>query len=222
MRHIVVFGSVARGEDRADSDVDLAVEIEDGRSFSLIRMEATRLLLEDVPSRPVDLGEIDSLRPKVRAAWQRSRTFEGIRVAWISWRLPRDRRTGERSCSRSRSKWPLPSIVGPLVRPTPSPGPRKWWPCRKYQYLVVNDMSKNTSFSVGEHFTGFIEARVSEGRYSSASDVVRAGLRLLEEQETRLAALRDAIAAGDESGVSDRNVLDIWAAVKERGGIARG
>ncbi len=83
-------------------------------------------------------------------------------------------------------------------------------------------MSKNTSFSVGEHFTGFIEARVSEGRYSSASDVVRAGLRLLEEQETRLAALRDAIAAGDESGVSDRNVLDIWAAVKERGGIARG
>jgi antitoxin ParD1/3/4 len=86
----------------------------------------------------------------------------------------------------------------------------------------VNDMSKNTSFSVGEHFTGFIEARVSEGRYSSASDVVRAGLRLLEEQETRLAALRDAIAAGDESGVSDRNVLDIWAAMKERGGIARG
>ena len=83
-------------------------------------------------------------------------------------------------------------------------------------------MSKNTSFSVGEHFTGFIEARVNEGRYSSASDVVRAGLRLLEEQETRLAALRDAIAAGDESGVSDRNVLDIWAAVKERGGIARG
>ena len=88
--------------------------------------------------------------------------------------------------------------------------------------MVVNDMSKNTSFSVGEHFTGFIEARVNEGRYSSASDVVRAGLRLLEEQETRLAALRDAIAAGDESGVSDRNVLDIWAAVKERGGIARG
>ncbi len=83
-------------------------------------------------------------------------------------------------------------------------------------------MSKNTSFSVGEHFTGFIEARVNEGRYSSASDVVRAGLRLLEEQETRLAALRDAIAAGDESGVSDRNVLDIWAAVKERCGIARG
>jgi predicted nucleotidyltransferase len=69
--HLAVFGSVARGEDRADSDVDLAVEIEEGRSFSLIRMEETRLLLEDVLRRPVDLGEIDSFRPQVRAAFER-------------------------------------------------------------------------------------------------------------------------------------------------------
>jgi len=51
-------------------------------------------------------------------------------------------------------------------------------------------MSKNTSFSVGKHFSAFIEAQINEGRYSSASDVVRAGLRLLEEQEAKLAALR--------------------------------
>jgi predicted nucleotidyltransferase len=65
VRHLAVFGSVARGEDRADSDVDLAVEIEGGRSFSLIRMEETRLLLEDA------LGEIDSFRPPLRAAFER-------------------------------------------------------------------------------------------------------------------------------------------------------
>jgi antitoxin ParD1/3/4 len=63
-------------------------------------------------------------------------------------------------------------------------------------------MSKNTSFSVGEHFSGFIEAQVNEGRYSSASDVVRAGLRLLEEQEAKLAALRAALIEGEQSGPS--------------------
>jgi antitoxin ParD1/3/4 len=83
-------------------------------------------------------------------------------------------------------------------------------------------MTKNTSFSVGEHFSGFIEAQVSEGRYSSASDVVRAGLRLLEEQEMKLAALRAALIEGEESGASSRSVHDIWTEVKERSGIARG
>ena len=73
VRHLAVFGSVARGEDRADSDVDLAVEIEAGRSFSLIRMEETRLLLEDAIRRPVELGEIDSFRPQVREAFERDR-----------------------------------------------------------------------------------------------------------------------------------------------------
>jgi predicted nucleotidyltransferase len=56
-----------------DSDVDLAVEIEDGHSFSLIRMEEARLLLQDALRRPVDLGEIDSFRPQVRAAFERDR-----------------------------------------------------------------------------------------------------------------------------------------------------
>jgi predicted nucleotidyltransferase len=71
--HLSIFGSLARGEDRADSDVDVAVEIEPGRSFSLIRMEDTRLLLEDALGRPVDLGEIEAFRPPVRSAFEREK-----------------------------------------------------------------------------------------------------------------------------------------------------
>ncbi len=52
------------------------------------------------------------------------------------------------------------------------------------------------------HFSSFIEAQVKQGRYSNASDVVRTGLRLLEEQETRLAALRAALVEGEQSGPS--------------------
>lgn len=73
VRHLAVFGSVARGDDRASSDIDLAVEIEPNRAFSLIRLEDTRLLLQDAVGRPVDLGEIDSFRPEVRAAFERDR-----------------------------------------------------------------------------------------------------------------------------------------------------
>ena len=59
---------------------------------------------------------------------------------------------------------------------------------------------KNTSVSLGEHFTNFIDAQVQAGRYGSASDVVRAGLRLLEEHDLKLKALQDALIAGEESG----------------------
>ncbi|SNR98176.1 antitoxin ParD1/3/4 [Methylobacillus rhizosphaerae] len=61
-------------------------------------------------------------------------------------------------------------------------------------------MSKNTSVALGPHFTNFIDTQVQGGRYGSASDVVRAGLRLLEEHEAKVKALQDALHAGRESG----------------------
>ena len=63
-------------------------------------------------------------------------------------------------------------------------------------------MSKNTSVSLGVHFAAFIEQQLDGGRYGSASDVIRAGLRLLEDQEVRLAALRSALFEGENSGPS--------------------
>lgn len=61
-------------------------------------------------------------------------------------------------------------------------------------------MARNTSVSLGDHFAQFIDAQVQTGRYGSASDVVRAGLRLLEEHEAKVKALQDALVAGEESG----------------------
>ena len=60
-------------------------------------------------------------------------------------------------------------------------------------------MGRNTSISIGEHFESFIESTVSNGRFNSASEVVRAGLRLLEEEENRIQILRQAIHEGIES-----------------------
>ena len=54
-------------------------------------------------------------------------------------------------------------------------------------------MSKNTSISLGNYFEQFIQSRISEGRYNNVSEVIRAGLRLLEEEESKVIALRKAI-----------------------------
>jgi antitoxin ParD1/3/4 len=61
-------------------------------------------------------------------------------------------------------------------------------------------MTKNTSIVLSEHFQSFIAEQVEEGRYGSASEVVRAGLRLLESHEAKMAALRAAVKEGLNSG----------------------
>lgn len=77
-------------------------------------------------------------------------------------------------------------------------------------------MARNTSVSLGEHFDGFITRQVESGRYGSASEVVRAGLRLLEDTEGKLSALRRALAEGEQSALADYSYEAFIAELDER------
>jgi antitoxin ParD1/3/4 len=61
---------------------------------------------------------------------------------------------------------------------------------------------KNTSISLGNYFDQFVQAQVSAGRYKNVSEVIRAGLRLLENEESKATALRKAIQEGIDSGIA--------------------
>jgi len=70
-------------------------------------------------------------------------------------------------------------------------------------------MAKNTSITLGEHFDDFVAKQVKSGRYGSASEVVRAGLRTLEDVETKLETLRELLDEGEQSGFSDYSLEGI-------------
>jgi len=63
-------------------------------------------------------------------------------------------------------------------------------------------MSRNTSVSLGNYFDEFVQGRITEGRYKNVSEVIRAGLRLLEDEENKVIALRSEIQEGIESGIA--------------------
>lgn len=62
-------------------------------------------------------------------------------------------------------------------------------------------MQKNTSVSLGDHYQQFVSQQITAGRFGSTSEAIRAGLRLLEEQETNLSLLRKALIDGESSGL---------------------
>lgn len=64
-------------------------------------------------------------------------------------------------------------------------------------------MAKNTSISLGQHFDEFIAEQLKSGRYGSTSEVVRAGLRMLEETEARRTHLRQLLMEGERSGFAE-------------------
>jgi len=64
-------------------------------------------------------------------------------------------------------------------------------------------MSKNTSISLGNYFEDFVQQSISKGRYKNASEVIRAGLRLLEKEENKAIALKKSIHQGVESGIAN-------------------
>ena len=92
-------------------------------------------------------------------------------------------------------------------------------------------MSKNTSISLGDHFSRFVDQQLAQGRYGSASEVVRAGLRLLEEHEAKVKALQDQAnaakgmaktriekriaAARADFEVRSKKLSQAWALTKE-------
>lgn len=83
-------------------------------------------------------------------------------------------------------------------------------------------MGRNTSISLGDHFEDFVDGKVSTGRYKNASEVIRAGLRLLEEEELKILALKQAIKIGEESGIAKnfnpkKHLSKLKSAIKKNG-----
>ena len=125
----------------------------------------------------------------------------------------------------------MESAVGPIGVSTSSGRGRPWVRANldRYTgcgYCVVLDqseiiMAKNTSITLGDHFEGFISSQIDAGRYGNVSEVVRASLRLLEEHEQKVEALRRALSDGEASGDAGRlDFGDIRRAARKQAGLA--
>ena len=78
-------------------------------------------------------------------------------------------------------------------------------------------MQKNTSVTLGPHYEKFIAQQMAEGRFGTVSEAIRMGLRLLEERELKLTALRHALAEGEESGPASYSLRGIMDDLDQEG-----
>ncbi len=81
---------------------------------------------------------------------------------------------------------------------------------------------KNTSISLGNYFDNFVRNQVSTGRYKNVSEVIRAGLRLLEDEESKILTLKNAIQEGVDSGIAhdfdaEKNLKELKLRAKTNG-----
>lgn len=79
-------------------------------------------------------------------------------------------------------------------------------------------MSKNTSITLGNYFEEFVQGSINEGRFKNVSEVIRAGLRLLEQEENKVKVLKTAIQEGIDSGIAEdfdpeKHLLELKAKV---------
>ena len=81
--------------------------------------------------------------------------------------------------------------------------------------MQIDSLMKNTSVTLGDHFDEFIAEQLADGRYRSASEILREGLRLLEVRETKLKALRAALKKGESSGFADFSFEDLEQSLDE-------
>lgn len=77
-------------------------------------------------------------------------------------------------------------------------------------------MPRTTSITIGEQLDEFVNRMIASGRYGSTSEVVRSALRLLEQKESQMDALRKAILAGEQSGESELTLREIAARIKQK------
>ncbi len=77
-------------------------------------------------------------------------------------------------------------------------------------------MSKSTSYTLGDHFDTYVKAKITSGRYKTASEVIREGLRRMEEDDRKLDALRHELAIGEQQ-IADGECADYsYAALMEK------
>ena len=79
---------------------------------------------------------------------------------------------------------------------------------KKYSYICSENnnpsvMGRTVTASLGPHYEEFIKNSILCGRYNNASEVIRAGLRRLEEDEKKIALLKAAIQEGLDSGICE-------------------